>query len=59
MLGRVMAVANTACLGAVPLSQAIAGVIGQVSVGLLFVFSALTQVLAAGTAAASRSLRQI
>ena len=59
MLGRVMALANTAALGAVPISQAIAGVIGQVSVGLLFGFSAITQVLASGTAADSRSLRQI
>jgi predicted MFS family arabinose efflux permease len=59
MLGRVMALANTAALGAVPLSQAVAGVIGQVSVVLLFLFSAATQAMAAGTAATSRSFRRI
>jgi len=59
MLGRVMSVVNTGALGAVPISMAIAGGIGQVSLPLLFLCSAGAQVLAAGTAAASRSFRRI
>jgi predicted MFS family arabinose efflux permease len=59
MLGRVMALVNTAALGAVPISMALAGAVGQLSVGLLFVLSGVAQILSAATAATSRSFRRI